>query len=167
MIGSKIPRYLFLFITLGVAVAAVMLSILYPQYRWLANEITSVSSERHEIFIRESFVSHAEAEMHALADHVAMTVDPASPESVRNYLHRAVREHFSLTGLRFVDNEGNSLQAGNIPDGVPATETAWLVDDFVMSYPVSTGGVGIGLLIGSFQLDQLQEETSTFSAALL
>ena len=167
MIGSKIPRYLFLLITLGVSVAVVMLAMFYAQYRSLANEITTISSERHEEFLRESFAVNAEGEMHALADHIAMTADPASPDSVVNYLNRALREHDSLAGLAFVAGDGSLNQVGTLPDSLPEAQTAWLADNFVMKYPVSTNGERTGTLIGSFQLDEVLEETSTFSAQLL
>ncbi|NIV17580.1 MAG: EAL domain-containing protein [Woeseiaceae bacterium] len=161
------PRYLVLLLTLGVGVAAVMLSMFYVQYRWLANEITTTSFERHEAFIRKSFAAHAEAEMQTIAEHIVLAVDPSSQASVVGYLDRAMREHRSLAGLRYINSQGKAHQAGSMPDRLPAAATAWLADNFVLRYPVAGDGRPMGMLIGSFQLNQVIEETAMFSAELL
>ncbi len=167
MNSNRIPRYVFLLLTLGLGVAVVMLSMFYAQYRWLADEITTASEERHAAFIRESFSRRAEAEMHALADHIALTIDPSQPASVMNYLSRIMREHDSLTGLRFTDFDGNTQQAGSIPGEIPDTATAWLERNFIMQYPVSREGESIGTLIGSFQLAEVRQESIQFAQELL
>ncbi len=51
MIGKKIPRYLRMGLTLGIAVGVIMLSMFYGQYRWLASEIVTASAEQHDAFL--------------------------------------------------------------------------------------------------------------------
>jgi diguanylate cyclase (GGDEF)-like protein/PAS domain S-box-containing protein len=167
MNGSRIPRYLFLLLTLGVGVAVVMLSMFYAQYRWLADDITTTSEQRHAAFIRESFSARAEAEMHALADHLALTIDLSSSASVMDYLDRAMREHASLAGLSFVGLDDSTQTAGTMPEDIPDSSTAWLARNFIMRYPVFRDDENIGTLIGSFQLHEVREETITFAQELL
>ena len=71
MIGSKIPRYLLYVLILGAAVAFIMLSMFYGQYRWLADEITTASAAQHEAFLRASYERRVRAQMHAVADDLA------------------------------------------------------------------------------------------------
>jgi diguanylate cyclase (GGDEF)-like protein/PAS domain S-box-containing protein len=167
MNGSRIPRYVFLLLTLGIGVAVVMLSMFYAQYRWLAEDITTTSEQRHAAFIRESFSERAEAEMHALADHLALTVDPSSPTSVMDYLNRAMREHASLAGLSFLGLDDSTQTAGTMPGEIPDSATTWLARNFIMRYPVFRQGENIGTLIGSFQLNEVREETLAFTQELL
>ncbi len=56
MIGSRIPRFLLYATTLGVIVAAIMLSMFYGQYRWLANQIVSTSSDEHRALVENNTV---------------------------------------------------------------------------------------------------------------
>jgi len=76
MIGSKIPRYLLFGLTLGVIVAAAMLSMFYGQYRWLANEITTTSAAQHDAFLRASYERRVRAQMHSVADDIIAEQGP-------------------------------------------------------------------------------------------
>ena len=89
MIGSRIPRFLLYATTLGVIVAAIMLSMFYGQYRWLANQIVSTSYSEHRALLEASFERRMRAEMHAIAD--TLPSEPtADPNSMRNALSRAM-----------------------------------------------------------------------------
>ena len=75
MIVSKIPRYLLYVLIIGVAVASIMLSMFYGQYRWLANEITTASAAEHETSLRASYERRMRAQMHVVADDLASAYD--------------------------------------------------------------------------------------------
>jgi hypothetical protein len=54
MPGSKLPRYLVYVLALGIAVGAIMLSMFYGQYRWLATGMVEDSAADHEAYLRIS-----------------------------------------------------------------------------------------------------------------
>ena len=55
MIGNRIPRFLLYATALGAAVAIVMLTLFYGQYRWLAAEIVAASYEEHRELLQASY----------------------------------------------------------------------------------------------------------------
>ena len=68
MIGRRIPRLLLYATTLGVIVAALMLSMFYGQYRWLARQIVATSYEEHRSLVEASFERRMRAQLHEVAD---------------------------------------------------------------------------------------------------
>lgn len=167
MIGGKIPRYLLLLLTLGIGVAVIMLSMFYAQYQWLAKEITETSATRHDVFIRESFEHQAEMELHAIAEHFAITVDSTSPDSVAAYLGRALQEHGSLVGIRFEGNDGTRQSAGVAPGNSGNDGFLWLADQLVLQVPTGLDNANRGILVAAFELDPVVEESQTFAAELI
>ena len=167
MIGKKIPRYVLFATTLGVAVAVIMLSMFYVQYRWLARQIVETGSEAHDSFLAESFERRARAQVHAAADMFAAQTNTSRSTTVAASLNRILRTNPMLAGLLFVGANGERVEVG----GVPATpdETlgpVWLEDKVVLSYPVAWEDERLGLLYASFQLDQLRNESSEFAEQL-
>ena len=67
MIGSKIPRYVVFATALGAAVAIVLLSMFYVQYRWLAQEIVISGAAEHNTLLAQSFERRARAQVHEAA----------------------------------------------------------------------------------------------------
>ena len=61
MIGSRIPRFFLYATVLGTVVAAIMLSMFFGQYRWLAGQIMSTSYEEHRALLEASFDTHVRA----------------------------------------------------------------------------------------------------------
>lgn len=56
MVGNKIPRYLLLALTLSVAVGIAVLTLLYGEYRWLADDILAGSTAEDAAALRNSFL---------------------------------------------------------------------------------------------------------------
>ncbi|MDX2411648.1 MAG: hypothetical protein QNK16_05700, partial [Woeseiaceae bacterium] len=167
MIGSKIPRYFLFVLTLGIAVAAIMLSMFYGQYRWLAKEITTASAAAHSTLLRESFERRARAQLHAISDDLTSIDESPDDPSVLPILNRAMKQHESLAGLRFVSSDSDVRQTGSIPVTQASDPVVWLPDRLLMSYEVVHHDQYIGVLSGSFGLQSLQAESQIFSVGLL
>jgi diguanylate cyclase (GGDEF)-like protein/PAS domain S-box-containing protein len=166
MIGSKIPRYLLLVLTLGAGVAVVMLSMFYGQYRWLANEITSTSAAEHEAFLQASFERRVRAQLHDIADRMTVEVDWSRPASVREHLDRELALNDALTGLALFSSDAQIQQVGELPLSDPSAAATWLPDNLVMTYHVVRNDSELGVLIGSFGLQQLRAEAKQFATEL-
>jgi len=164
---SKIPRYLLFGLTLGFVVAAIMLSMFYGQYRWLAREMTSTSAAAHDVFLRGSYERQVRAQMHTAADSLSSEIDATNSAPVLTILNRAIANNEALAGLRFVSADLDMRQAGSLPDVDISDAVTWLPENLVMTYPVVGAKQGLGVLIGSFELHQLRAESQEFASELL
>ncbi len=163
MIGRRIPRYFLFATTLGVVVAALMLSMFYGQYRWLARQIVDASYAEHRSLLEASFERRVRADLHAIADTIPSDGDD---RAINNTLNRALAVNRQINGLRFETSEGGSWSSGNYPN-VPYTgEVAWYDDLLVMTYPVIRDAREIGHVSASVQLDSLKEELAGFATQL-
>ena len=167
MIGSRIPRYLRFVLTLGTAVAVIMLSMFYGQYRWLAKEITTASAAAHSTLLRESYERRARAQLHAIADDLTSIDESSNDLSVLPILNRAIKQHDSLAGLRFVSSDSDVQQTGSIPVSQASDPVVWLPDHLLISYKVVHHDQYMGVLSGSFELLSLQAESQKFAVGLL
>jgi diguanylate cyclase (GGDEF)-like protein/PAS domain S-box-containing protein len=167
MIGSKIPRYVFFVLALGGAVAAIMLSMFYGQYRWLANEITTTSATEHDTFLRSSYESSVRAQMYTIADWLAAELEVDDSGVVTTMLNRALSDNAKITGLRFISNDFEVRQTGSLPEIDISAVVTWLPDNLVMTHPVVRAEQNLGLLVGSFDLQEMHTESQSFAAALL
>ena len=167
MNGRRIPRYLLLATTLGVAAAAIMLSMFYGQYRWLARQIAETGSEAHDSFLAESFERRARAQVHAAADAFAAQVNATGEEPIDAALNRILATNPMMAGLTYQEADGESASAGSLP-AVPddAREPMWFENSVVVGYPVMLGDEQLGFLYASFQLDQMRSESAEFAAEL-
>ena len=166
MIGSKIPRYLLYVLILGAAVAFIMLSMFYGQYRWLADEITTASAARHEAFLRTSYERRVRAQMHAVADDLASRYDSEDPAFVSSVLNRAIANNTTMAGLRFVADGREMRQAGSLPELDFSGPVEWLPDKLLITYPVTRDEKQLGVLAGSFEVDQMRAEARAFAGEL-
>ena len=167
MIVNKIPRHLLFSLSLGTAVAVIMLSMFFGQYRWLANEITTASAIEHNTLLRASFERRARADLHDVADELASIDEISGESSILTVLNRAIAENRLLAGLRFVSNDSDVRQAGSIPTAQESGSVVWLPDHLLMSYPVVYGDTELGVLAGSFELQTMHAESLAFSVELL
>ncbi len=167
MISIRLPRYLLLGVTLGIAVIVVMLTMFYGQYRWLANNITTASVAKHDVFLRASYERQIRARMHSIADALAAGVDVSDQDAVATALDNALLADTMLIGMRFVADTPGIVQAGNVPAIDTVASSTWLPDQLVMSYPVVRDEEELGLLVGSFRLDNLLAESIAFTTELL
>ena len=166
MIGSKFPRYILFILTFGVAIAAIMLTLFFGQYRWLAEEITTTSSAEHDEFLRASYERRARSQMHAIADDLEAALAAAEPENVPLIMDRAIADSPTLEGLRFDGAGAGTWESGDMPEIDASEPLDWLPDNLVMSYTVSREGRDIGRLTGSFELDRLRAESQAFANEL-
>jgi diguanylate cyclase (GGDEF)-like protein/PAS domain S-box-containing protein len=167
MIGSKIPRYLLFILTLGTAVAVIMLSMFYGQYRWLADEIATAGANEHNALLRESFERRARADIHVIADELALLGEISSDSSVLQILNRAIADNDLIAGLRFVSSDSDVRQTGSIPTEQESGPIAWLPDHLLMSYPVVRDDQVLGVVTSSFELQSMHAESLAFSVELL
>ena len=166
MIGSRIPRILVYAMALGVFGAAIMLSLFYGQYRWLANELVSASYDEHRTLLEASFERRARAELHGVADLLPADLAASDPATLLSTLNRAMDQHPALNGMRLAGADGRSWVTGNLSPEFEITETTWQDRQLVLSYAVKRGGVEVGRLWGAFDRTSLQAELDKFAAEL-
>lgn len=158
MIGNRFPRFLLLVVALGVAVAVVMLSMFYGQYRWLADQIVTTSSEQHYAFLQGSFERRARSQMHEIA-HLLTRGGDSDPGLI---LDRALASNDSLAGIRYTDGSGRAWSSGSLPVVDDPLAVTWLDDRLFLPYPVEQDGESKALISGAFLLDDLRAEFSAF-----
>jgi diguanylate cyclase (GGDEF)-like protein/PAS domain S-box-containing protein len=151
---------------LGAAGAAIMLSLFYGQYRWLANQIESASYDEHRSLLQSSFERSSRADLHTIADRLPDDPTDTDTSVVDRQLDRALSDHSELTGIRLTSSSGETWSSGNYPQDVNPTEPIWLENQLLLTYPVNRNGVKVGVLAGSFQLDTLSSELAHFAAYL-
>ena len=164
MIGSRIPRFLLYATTLGVVVAAIMLSMFYGQYRWLAHQITATSYEEHRVLLEGSFERRLRADLHAIAD--TLPVESGDENAILNAVKRAMAAHPELVGLRYEDAAGQAFVSGNYPDISGSSEVTWLDEQLLMTYPVVRNDQEFGYIAGVIPLLAFHAELAEFAAQL-
>jgi diguanylate cyclase (GGDEF)-like protein/PAS domain S-box-containing protein len=164
MIGSRIPRFLLYATTLAVVVAAIMLTLFYGQYRWLARQIVTTSYEGHRALVEASFERRLRADLHAIADGLPVPVDDSI--TMINALNRAMANNPDFIGLRFDDGAGGAWESGNFPDIAHTSEITWLDEQLLMSYPVIRNEQKIGQIHGAIGLAPLRAELQDFASQL-
>ncbi len=162
MIGKKLPQNLLSGLALGICVGAIILALFFAQYRWLAGELVNTSAAEHEVVLRESFERRFRAQLHQLADRLAVEGNPADTEKIAVLLNEMLADNPTLIGLRAAFDGANPVQTGNVPLA-STSETVWLSNSITMSYPILRGEQAIGLLFGAFQLDALHAESAAFA----
>ena len=92
MASRILPRYLLLVSLLAVAVVAVMLSMFYGQYQWLATGIVETGVVEHELSIADSFENQSLSVLEKTVDGLAENGLATSNARLRLYLNRVVAE---------------------------------------------------------------------------
>ena len=154
-------------LTLGIAVGVIMLSMFYGQHRWLADEIVTTSAKQHDAFLYASFERRMRAQLHMMADEIALDIGAPDSFSVYDTLNRLMTDNATLAGLRFSGTNVAPVQSGDIA-AMPSGDTVtWLADTLIMSYPVSRDDTQLGELWGAFRLDGLHAESASFAKGLV
>ncbi len=150
----------------GVVAAGFMLTLFYGQYRWLAQQIVSTSTEQHYAVMKSSFERRARSKTRGIAD--ALSLEPVSDDSaaVQETLRRAIDADASLTGIRFTRESGELWEAGRLPQTDGSRATSWLSDRLLISYPVIMDDNQIGQLSASFDTGDLQADYALFEQQL-
>ena len=166
MTGRILPRYLILALTLSLVVVAIMLSMFYGQFRWLADGIVDTSMEEHNAALAASFERRARSSLHRVADALVVNESQPAAATAVAILESAVAGSETLVGLRYEGADGVAVAAGEVGAGAPL-EPAWEPDRLHLVYPVLADGREIGRLVSAFQLSELREEAGVFERRLL
>ena len=166
MIGSRIPRLLLHAFALGIAGAAIMLSLFYSQYWWLANQIESASYAEQRSLLEASFERRARADLHAIAHRLPDDLADVDTRIIHQELNRGLTVHPELIGIRLASAAGETWSSGSFPQDVIVTKATWLEEQLLLTFPVDRDGKVIGELTGSFELDTLKSELAAFAARL-
>lgn len=161
-----LPRYLILVAILTTVVIGLMLSIFYGQYRWLTAGIVAASVEQHDTSLAASFERRARGQLHRIADSLS-AADAGDPTLIRNFLQREISSSENLTGLRLVLPDGLQVQSGVAVEQPTDGDAIWRAEQLYMSYPVVREESEIGILISSFSLATLAEESAVFEERLV
>ena len=166
MIGKKFPRVWLLAVTLSVAGAVVMLAMFYGQYRWLADEIMTASSQQHFTIVKNGFERRARSRIQGLADTLSATGLADDGSAIQALMDRAMETEDSLAGVRFSRISGETWTQGEkLPVG-DWQDSNWSDERLLVSYPVLSNGTTIGYLSGAFRLDELVSEYALFGEQL-
>ncbi|HEX7718728.1 MAG TPA: hypothetical protein VF389_02880, partial [Woeseiaceae bacterium] len=176
MTGSILPRYLLLASTLSLIVVAMMLTMFYGQYRWLARGMMDTSVAELDASLAASFEGRARAQLYRVADEIADRIGDRAAEAdsvngaavIAGILGRTVRSNESLTGLRYESDQFAVIDSGDtaLLSTVQGT-TVWQDDRLYLSYPVLQNDVQIGELKSSFVLTRVYEESRAFEQRLV
>ena len=137
MVSKRIPRAWLLAAALGVAASVILLSIFYGQYRWLADEIVTASSEQHYEIMRSGFERRSRARIRHLAGDLSAAADVDNGTSIQSLLDRAVASGNGLTGLRLALASGAVLSSGVPVSDLDAHDVVWSDYQLLIPYPVT------------------------------
>ncbi len=164
MVGRRFPRFLVVVVALGIAVSAVMLSIFYGQYRWLADQISTTSSAEHYAFLQGSYERRARAQLHFVADSLPLETADAD---LGSFLDQALNANQNLTGIRYADGSGRAWTSGSVPLVDDPTGLSWMDDRLYIAYPVQRDGQDLGYVGGAFHLGDLRAEFAAFGEQIM
>ena len=160
-----LPRYLILASTLALVVVGIMLTMFYGQYRWLADGIVDASVREHNLSLEASFERRSRGTLHRIADELASLPNPADEVAALAIIEDAVRSNEYLVGLRFERVDGVNIQTGEVTE-MSGAETQWEANRVYVTYPVLTDERQLGMLVSSFELSALREESALFEGRL-
>ena len=166
MSSNRLPRFLLFASTVAAVVTAVMLSLFFLEYRWLADEITATSADAHNDFLAESFERRARADLHGLADDIAEAGPGADRQALGLLLEDALDDNPSLAGLTLERMDGVVITAGRVPAMPAEGGVRWQNDQLLLDYDVGGANGEIGRLRGVFALDELRVESALFAERL-
>ena len=166
MVSKRIPRAWLLAAALGVAASVILLSIFYGQYRWLADEIVTASSEQHYEIMRSGFERRSRARIRHLAGDLSTAADVDNGTSIQSLLDRAVASGNGLTGLRLALASGAVLSSGVPVSDLDAHDVVWSDYQLLIPYPVMRNDDIVGYLSGVFSLQELHDDYASFGEEL-
>jgi len=166
MTGRILPRYLILVSTLTLVVFAIMLSIFYGQYRWLASGMVSSSVAQHELSLRASFERQARGQLHRIADSLSAT-DSNDFGAQLLVLSGAIAGNDDLVGLRYVQSGGINVQSGEPVEDPVDDRYTWGAERLQMHYAVLRNEVEVGTLLSAYSQANLSRELLAFEERLV
>lgn len=166
MIGRNSSRLLPLAVALGIAASAIMLSVFYGQYRWLATELVETSSSEFDQMLQADFVVTARAQLEVAAAQISAAALGEDANEIRLALNTALLDNASLTGVRLVTAGGQSYEAGSIPGNAAPMATIWYDQHMMTGISFDIAADQPAVLSGAFEIDHLRTESLRFAAAL-
>ncbi len=163
MSSKRPPRFLLIAAAAAAAITAVMLSVFFVQYRWLANELAETSAAEHNAFLAESFERRARAQMHSIADDVADLEPDLARGPLTALLRKRLASYPALEALRYSGPITGVATAGDFPPGDYAERTTWLTDFLIIRYDVGLADRAGARVEGLFSLDELRYESALFA----
>ncbi len=154
-------------VALSVAAAGIMLSMFYGQYRWLADEIVTASSDQHYALMRGGFERRARARIRNLAENLSARDVTDDSTAMKNLLDRAVESGDGLTGLQFTLVSGEALSSGEPVSDLDSRDVVWSDHQLLMPYPVISNEARVGYLSGVFSLQELHDDYASFGEQLM
>jgi diguanylate cyclase (GGDEF)-like protein/PAS domain S-box-containing protein len=163
MIGIKIPRLLWVAITIGIAVFGVMLLAVYGQYRWLADRIVEASSTEYNQLLEADFEQRARTELQVAADRLHEAAGIEQARNIALVLNAVLRDGENLTGARFVDLSGRSIESGDDFESHDPDAAVWLEERLLVAQAVIVDDIETGILYGAFDLSELRADAARFT----
>ena len=154
-------------VALSVAAAGIMLSMFYGQYRWLADEIVTASSDQHYALMRGGFERRAHARIRNLAENLSARDVTDDSTAIKNLLDRAVESGDGLTGLQFTLASGEALSSGEPGSDLDSRDVVWSDHQLLIPYPVTNNEARVGYLSGVFSLQELHDDYASFGEQLM
>jgi diguanylate cyclase (GGDEF)-like protein/PAS domain S-box-containing protein len=161
-----LPRIFVFAAAIAAGITAVMLSVFFVQYRWLADEITSTSSAEHNAFLAESFERRSRAVMHRVADELVELAPAADSALIRDVLAHSVQDNRSLVGIVYRDADGTEIGYGDLPSVSFEEGAQWLSEYLLLDYAVEYRDVSPASIIGAFSLEELRIESAMFRESI-
>ena len=166
MSSKRLPRFLLIAAATAAAITAIMLSVFFVQYRWLANELTETSAAEHNALLNESFERRARAQMHSVADNISALGPDQSRDTVAALLERRLASNPGLEALRYSGPIDGVVTVGSFPSGDYAERTTWLRDALVVRYDVELADRPDAEIEGVFALDELRYAATLFADSI-
>ncbi len=166
MIGKRFPRGWLLAVALSVVAAGIMLAMFYGQYRWMADEIVTASTDHHYELMKANFARRAGGQVRELAETLSAGNTINDTRAIQDVLDSALQGDDTLTGLRFNSDLGETVISGQAPPESSARETSWLPDHLLVAYPVVINDELAGYVSGTFGLSELKLDYAIFGEQL-
>jgi len=166
MTGKRTPRLLWLSVTLGVAILGAMLSVFYGQYHSLASQIVDASSTQYKVRAKASFEERSRTQLHIATDKLQDAAGTGKRTDILLALDTVLIENPNLIGVRYVDVNGQSFEAGDVPQLSNPGPATWLAQRLVIVQAVVIDRADAGVLSGAFDLAELHEETTRFTTKI-
>ena len=161
MSSKRLPRSLIVIAATAAAITTTMLSVFFLQYRWLANELTAVSTAEHNALLNENFAYRARAQLHSVADGLTELEPRLSRDTIAALLDRRLTNNPSLKALRY--SGPAAVTAGRFPAGDYTEHTTWLHDALVIRDEVAFAERPDAEIEGVFALDELRYAEALFA----
>ena len=167
MIGNKTLRLFLLAAAVGAMIAGVMLSVFYGQYRWLSGQLVDVSAAQYGQLAEARFERNAAARLSAAAAALKDAASDEAGDAVPVALNTILIDNDTITGLRYVERDGRTFEAGSYPETETTLEPRWLTQRLLISAPVpGDDGAASARLYAAFDTAGLSGEAERFASAL-